>query len=195
MSQHADVDRCSEVLDRLDAWIEGDLDTSEAAEFAAHVDCCRSCQIAKGDAEELISALRSLPEFDIPERVVQAARDRATTGLANRLGEAWRGSIIRPMPALAAVATIVLLVVVLSPWPGPTTQQPVDYEIRRATEETKLALALVENVARRAQLSVAESILENGVAAQTVRGINRSLQIIGGAATAATAVPATPQPH
>jgi anti-sigma factor RsiW len=195
MSQRADLDRCSEVLDRLDAWIDGDIDTSEADAIAAHVDCCQSCQTAKRDAEELIIALRSLPEFDIPDRVVRSARNRATPSLVSRAGEAWRGSIFRPMPALAAVATVVLLVVVFSPWRGPTTPQLVDHEITRATEETKLALALVGSVTRKAELSVAESILEDGVAAQTVRGINRSLQIIGGAATAAAGVPATPLPH
>jgi anti-sigma factor RsiW len=195
MSQRADLDRCSAVLGRLDVWIDGDLDTTEAAQIAAHVESCPSCQAARRDAEELITALRSLPEFEIPERVVQSARDRAALGLVSRVREAWRGSNFRPMPVLAAVATVVLLVVVFSPWRGPSAPHLVDQEITRATEETKMALALVGSVTRKAELSIAESILEDGVAAQTVRGINRSLQIIGGAATAAAAVPATPRPH
>jgi hypothetical protein len=195
MSQRVDLDRCSEVLDRLDAWIDGDLDATEADGIATHVDCCNSCQIAKREAEELISALRSLPEFEIPERMLQSVRGRAAQGFVSRLGEALRGSILRPMPALAAAATVVLAFVVLFPWRSPTVPEYADHEITRAAEETKLALAYVGGVARRAEIRVTERVLEEGVAAQTVRGISRSMKIIGGAATAAADMPATPLPH
>lgn len=195
MSQRADFDRCSEVLDRLDAWIDGDLDEPEAAGIAAHVDRCHPCQTAKREAEELISALRSLPEFEIPDRVLQSVHDRATPGLVSRLGEALRGSILRPVPALAAVATVILAIAVLSPWRSLTTPEYTDHEITRAAEETRLALALVGSVARRGEASIADKVLRDGVAAETVRGINRSLQIIGGAAAAAADMPATPLPH
>jgi hypothetical protein len=195
MSQRADLENCSEVRDRIEAWLDGDLDALEAANLAAHVDLCPSCQIAKREAEELISALRSLPEYGIPERVIQGVRDRTVRGPFFRLQEALQGVVLRPVPALAAVAAIVLMVVVLAPWRIPSSSQYTDHEITRAAKETKLALALVGSAARRAEASLADKVLREGVAAETVRGIDRSLKIIGGAASAAADLPATPRPH
>jgi anti-sigma factor RsiW len=195
MSQHADLDRCSDVLDRLEAWVDGDLDVAEAAEVTEHVGRCHSCRAAKREAEELVGALRSLPEYEIPDRVLRGVRARTASRPLSRLQDALRGSLFRPVPALAAAAAVVLMVVVLLPWRSPSTPEIAELEITRATEETKLALALVGSVARRGEARIAGKILGEGVAAETVRGINRSLQIIGGAVAAKADLPATPLPH
>jgi anti-sigma factor RsiW len=193
MSQCADFECCVDVLERLDAWIDGDLDAAEAAAVEAHIDHCESCQAEQQLAEAVVAELRSMPDFDIPKSVMQTVRERTRPTLVERFQVFLEDFRIRPVPALAAAAAVALMIFVVSPWRRPTEPQYTDQEIARAVAETRLALAYVGSVARRAELRVKERVLNKGVAAQTVRGVRRSLQVIGEAG-AATADPlATPQ--
>jgi anti-sigma factor RsiW len=179
MSQRADFERCAEVLERLDAWIDGDLDKAESTAVEAHVDHCESCRAELRLAETVVAELRALPDFDIPEKVLKAVGKASRPTLAEKLRTFLENSILRPVPALAAVAAVVLMVLVLSPWRRPAEPQYTDQEVARAAAETRLALAYVGSIAQRAELRVKERVLDDGAAAQTVRGFQRSLQVIG----------------
>ena len=193
MSQHAEHDRCAQVLELLEAWIDGDLDEAEAAAVKAHVDQCESCRAEQQLAEAVVVELRALPEFDLPERVLQAVREKTRPTLAQRLRSFFDDLVSRPVPALAAVAAVVLVVLVLSPSPRPTEPEYTDQEVARAVAETRLALAYVGSIAQRAELRVKERVLNEGAAAQTVRGVRRSLRVIGEAGVATADLPATPR--
>jgi anti-sigma factor RsiW len=195
MSQRADFERCAEVLERLDAWIDGDLDKAESTAVEAHVDHCESCRAELRLAETVVAELRALPDFDIPEKVLKAVGKASRPTLAEKLRTFLENSILRPVPALAAVAAVVLMVLVLSPWRRPAEPQYTDQEVARAAAETRLALAYVGSIAQRAELRVKERVLDDGAAAQTVRGFQRSLQVIGEAGVAAANLPATPGPQ
>ena len=194
MLQRVDDQRCSDILDRLDAWIDGDLGESEAALVEAHIDRCASCRAERLVAEELAIELRSLPDYQVPDRVLRAVRTRVRPALWERLKRFLDGSMQRPVTAVAVLA-VVVLVVMVSPWRDRSAPQYTDQEIARATEETKLALAYVGSITRRAELRVKEKIFDDGVAAQTVSGLRQSLKIIGGAAAATADTPATPLPQ
>jgi len=195
MSQHVDGERCAEVLDWLDAWIDGDLDDARAASVKAHVDRCDSCRAEWQLAETVVSELRALPEFDIPERVLRTIRKKTVPPLEERLRAFLADTVFRRLPALAALAAVVLLVLVLSPWRPPAEPQYADEEVARAAAETRLALAYVGNIAQRAELRVKQRVFEQGVAAQTARGFQRSLKFIGEAGVASADLPATPPPQ
>jgi len=193
MSQHAESDRCAHVLDLLEAWIDGDLDDAEAAAVTAHVKQCESCQAERQLAEAVVAELRALPEFDVPERVLQAVRKKTRPTFAEKLGEFVEPFKPRPVPALAAVAAVVVMVLVLSPWRRTPEPQYTDQEVARAVAETKLALAYVGSVSQRAELRIKERVLKEGAAAQTVSGVRRSLRVIGEAGAATVDPPATPR--
>ena len=195
MSPHAEPDRCAQVLELLEAWIDGDLDEAEAAAVKAHVDQCESCRAEQQLAEAVVVELRALPEFDLPERVLQAVREKTRPTLAQRLRSFFDDLVSRPVPALAAVAAVVLVVLVLSPSPRPTEPEYTDQEVARAVAETRLALAYVGSIAQRAELRVKERVLNEGAAAQTVRGVRRSLRVITDAGVATADLPATPRPQ
>jgi len=195
MSQHADSGCCADVLERLDAWIDGDLDDAEAAAVKAHVGRCETCQAEQLLAETVVAELRSMPEFDVPEKILQAVRKETRSTFAERLRAFFDDFVFRPVPALAAVAAVVLILLVLFPWSRPTEPQYTDQEVARAAAETRLALAYVGSIAQRAELRVRERVLDQGAAAQTVRGVRRSLQVIGEAGAAAADLPATPRPQ
>ena len=134
---------CADVLERLDAWIAGDLDDAEAAAVKAHIDQCETCQAEQRLAETVVAELRSMPEFDVPEKVLQTVRKETRSTLAARLLAYFEGFMFRPVPALAAVAAVVLIFLVLFPWSRPTESQYTDQEVARAAAETRLALAYV----------------------------------------------------
>ena len=193
MSQCADFECCADVLERLEEWIDGDLDGDEAAAVTVHIDHCKSCRTELKLAEVVVAELRSMPDFDIPERVMQRVRFKTRPTLLERFRVFLENFRIRPVPAFAAIAAVALMIFVVSPWPRPTEPQYTDQEVARAVAETRLALAYVGRVAQRAELRVKQRVLDEGVAAQTVRGVRHSLQVIGEAGAANADPEATPR--
>ncbi|MHC4934224.1 MAG: anti-sigma factor family protein [Planctomycetota bacterium] len=186
---------CSDVLEGIEAWIDGELGAEEAARFEAHIAQCASCRTEKSEAEDLVMGLRSLPEFDIPTRVLHSVPGFARPPMWARFGATMTASMRRPATAAAAVGVAILAIVLVSPWRGPSTSKYSDQEIERAALEAQLALAYVGDAVQRAELSVKEKILKDGTVIRTVRGFSRSMRIIGEAATAAAELPATPLPQ
>lgn len=195
MSPRADLEMCSDVLEGIEAWIDGELGAEEAARFEAHIAQCASCRTEKSEAEDLVMGLRSLPEFDIPTRVLHSVPGFARPPMWARFGATMTASMRRPATAAAAVGVAILAIVLVSPWRGPSTSKYSDQEIERAALEAQLALAYVGDAVQRAELSVKEKILEDGTVIRTVRGFSRSMRIIGEAASAAAELPATPLPQ
>ena len=194
MSQQVEFDGCADVLDRLDAFLDGDLDRAEAIAVEAHLAGCSACQAEHRLAEEVLIELRALPEFEVPAPVLEAVSSETGAGGWEKFSAIVGSAVRRPLPAAAAVAAVVVAVVLVSPWGGRQSSQYSEEEIRRATEETKLALAYVGDITRRAELRVKEKVLDQGVAAKTVRDVSRTFQIIGGMGAGAANPPATPQP-
>ncbi len=195
MSPRADLEMCSDVLEGLEAWIDGELGAEEAARFEAHIAQCASCRTEKSEAEDLVMGLRSLPEFDVPTRVLHSVPGFARPPMWARFGATTTTSMRRPAAAAAAIAVAMLAIVLVSQWRGPSTPKYSDQEIERAALEAQLALAYVGDAVQRAELSVKEKILEDGTVIRTVRGFSRSMRIIGEAASAAAELPATPLPQ
>jgi anti-sigma factor RsiW len=194
MSQRVDSERCTEVLERLDAWIDGDMGETEAAAIQAHIDGCESCQRERRLAEEVLAELRAMPRFEVPERVLRAVAKETRPGVMERIRSFFEGAVHRPLPAVAMVVVVVLMVVVVFPWHSRSVPEYSDQEISRAADDLRLAFAYVGDITRRAELRVKERVFDESVAAQTMRGVRRSFQIIGGVGTTAMGQAATPLP-
>ncbi len=99
---------CEEVRGRLDDWVEGKLDGSEAESVAAHVAGCDACRAEARALEELLSGAAGLPREIRPPRDLWA-------GIDARLGEAptqARAPRRAGLPAWALVAAALALVIV-----------------------------------------------------------------------------------
>ena len=94
MSRRADFESCSAVLERLEAWVDGELDADEAAGLELHIEGCPSCRFAKSEAEELVAELRSLPEFEIPAHVLQSVPGFARPPVWARFGNPLTPSMV-----------------------------------------------------------------------------------------------------
>ena len=193
MSKPVDV-TCADVLDRLDAWIDGDLDPAEAGVLEAHVEGCAACDEERRLADEIRAELRGLPELDPPDRVIKAVRDET----APTIGERARGLLdtiwARPVPAMAVVAAIVLFMLAVVPWrQSETPPRYTAEEVERAAEETKLALAYVGGIARYAERQARHKVLSDDVVSGTLREISRSIEWTGAAVSSAPATTKLPK--
>jgi anti-sigma factor RsiW len=185
---------CSEVLDLLDAWIDGDLEPAEAGVLEAHVERCTACEAERRLAEEIRATLRGLPELELPDRVMKVVRAET----APTIGERVRGLLdtigARPVPAVAAVAAIVLFIFAVVPLRQSET--PPRYsaeEVERAAEETKLALAYVGGIARYAERQARHKVLSDDAVSGTLREISRSIEWTGAAVSSAPATTKLPK--
>jgi anti-sigma factor RsiW len=193
MSKPVDV-TCADVLDRLDAWIDGDLEPAEAGVLEAHMERCTACEAERRLAEEIRATLRGLPELELPDRVMKVVRAET----APTIGERVRGLLdtigARPVPAGAAVAAIVLFIFAVVPLRQSET--PPRYsaeEVERAAEETKLALAYVGGIARYAERQARHKVLSDDAVSGTLREISRSIEWTGAAVSSAPATTKLPK--
>jgi anti-sigma factor RsiW len=195
MPQRAEARPCEWVLERLEAWVDGDLNEAGHASVMTHVESCESCQRERFLAEEVAAELRALPEFELPDAVVRAVDRRTRPGVVESLFTSLNGVCRRPFPVMTALAAVVAMIVILSPWPNNSSgPEYSEQEITRAAHEVRLAFAYVGAITKRAEVRVTERVLDHDVAAKTVRGVRKSLQFIGEVGSGLPEPPATPQP-
>jgi predicted anti-sigma-YlaC factor YlaD len=110
----ASGDNCSWTLDRLDAFVDGELEGEERVSFESHLEECDSCRSELARARLLVSELRALPEFQCPPQVIA----RAETAVSRRPPRVsaverirgWLGGISIPMPRPAMAAMVLIIV-------------------------------------------------------------------------------------
>ncbi len=178
MSQHADRLPCVQVLELIEPWVDGELEAGRAASVQAHVDSCSSCNAEMRLADEIRAELRAMPNYELPERLLNDIAQATEPTLPSRFRRVLGLLVLRPVPAAVAVAAIVA-VLVIQPWRAPTDAGYTETEVARATAETKLALAYVGGVSRRAQSEIRERVIEGEPVAMTVRRISRSMNWTG----------------
>lgn len=177
MLQFADRMRCRDVDDQLEALIDGDLDPEPAARVEAHIEGCGRCRAERRRAEEVRAALRGMPAFDAPPSVAGAVEAAIADGTAAREPVLARARTGWGLGA-AAVAAAAALVFTLGPQPRPRPPSPTSAEARQAVDDTRLALAVLAGVTRRAEHRVRTRVLE-GAVGTTVRDVSRSLRWVG----------------
>jgi len=183
---------CAEVLENLDAWIDGDVEESVAAVFEEHVSDCQDCQVARRFAEEIRVELRGMPEFSPPGRVLAAVAEATRPTLTERISRVLGWVVLRPVPTAVSLVAMVALLLVIVPRGERQTEQFSEMEIRRATAETRLALAYVSDAAQRAERGVRQKVLEERGFRAAVRGISRTLSWAGDMGVAQPTIPASP---
>jgi len=193
MSRCVERFSCAEVHDRLDAWIDGDLETAEADAVETHVEHCAACDTERRLAEEIWTELSELPELDPPDRVMEVVRGETAPTIGERARGLLDAIFARPAPAVAAIAAIAVLMLAIVPLRQSET--PPRYsveEVERAAEETKLALAYVGGIARYAERQARQKVLSDDAVSGTLREIARSIEWTGAAVSSAPATTKLP---
>ncbi len=69
--------RCSEILERIDDWLEGTLPEKARAGIEAHLSSCDACRLAFGEQRALLDSVAVLPREITPPRNLFPAIRRA----------------------------------------------------------------------------------------------------------------------
>jgi len=171
MSSTVEPMSCDTALDLLDPLLDDELDAPAAKDLRRHLEACPSCSEEAAAAQQTLTQLRSLPEFDPPPRVLEHVRrtiDRDPTshhgpfGGRHRLG--WM--------AAAAVVVLALSAVTI----GRHQTAASETEARRAAAEVTYALACVSNITQRANRAVRNEVIDHRVIPAAARGLGRPLQ-------------------
>jgi len=169
MSQPVEIIGCDEVDDRLEAFLDGDLDATEAAAVAGHLNRCTRCETEHRLARDLLSELRALPRPDAPGSVLEGIR--AEVDAEPLRFRTWSDGL--PLRGLAA-AVVALAIFGGVLWQANRTPTgPSDAEIARATDQAKYALALVGAVS----FDVAGGdLLRDRVLSPALRGVSKGFE-------------------
>jgi anti-sigma factor RsiW len=125
---------CQELDERLDAWVDGELDPRAAAEVEAHLASCALCQARERRLRQLLAHAASLPRSITPPRDLWP-------DIARRIGRertwSWAAGGFQPWALAVAATVLVGLVAVL--WSGRAPSAARTVEIPAATPEARRA--------------------------------------------------------
>lgn len=102
-------------LEQLASYVDGSLKGPERLEVERHLSSCAQCRSEVGAATEARTALRSMPEVEVPADLGVPALEAMEAREAHRPGPPrW----VRAMPFVAAAAVVVLLLAITLPHVG-----------------------------------------------------------------------------
>jgi anti-sigma factor (TIGR02949 family) len=166
---------CEWALDRIEAYLDDDLDAPERARLEDHLAACAPCARELALAARVREGLRALPFFEAPAHVVEAA-ERAALGAGTAPGAdvvvlPARRRVLRGWPA-AAAAVVVLVAAGL--WLGGRGRGDgrgeelaragvTEAEVEAAGVEIAIAFGYVGKYSDRAARIVRDDVLEERV--------------------------------
>ena len=121
---------CQEVDERLDDWVDGDLEPGAASEVQAHLASCAECQARERRLRQLLAHAASLPRSVAPPRDLWP-------GIAQRIGRerTWSWGLNSWQPWALAAAATVLVGLAAALWTARTPAAVRTVEIPAATPE------------------------------------------------------------
>lgn len=159
--------RCQWTLDRIEPYLDGDIDAAERAAFETHCAGCAGCAREVSLAIRIRRELRSLPVFDAPLDVIERSSREIATASPNvvPLRAARRRRLVLPALAAAIIAVAAAL------WFTNERRQYDGYsvaEIERARAEMALAFGYVD---RYSDGVVREDVIEKRVVPRIERAM------------------------
>lgn len=168
MSQQDEDMRCEIALDHIEAFIDDELPTEFALGLRRHLKGCPSCARELKDARRTIAAVRAMPEFDPPQRTIEAVRLEVEAQGRGR--SAFHGRRTRLLAVAAAV-----LISVLGGTAVMRHDRGPDAEALRAAAEIEYALACVGEITRRANRTATARVMNGTAVSSAVDGVTRTL--------------------
>ncbi|HET6463221.1 MAG TPA: zf-HC2 domain-containing protein [Candidatus Krumholzibacteria bacterium] len=161
---------CEWVLERVDAFVDGELGEGERAAVTAHCASCGECTRELDLAIRVRRELLALPSFKPPTHVIDTAEREADAVATNVIPIAThrrRRVAARMAAALAAAAVVVVGAIV---WQHTRQPQYSEADVRRATAEIAMAFGYVD---RYSDGVVREDVLEKRVMPRIERALSR----------------------
>jgi len=176
---------CEWALDRIDGYLDNDLDEAERARFVRHVSACGACTRELAFAQRVRAELHALPSFEAPARAVEAAAraSGSATLLPNvvPLPDRRRPSRLRWAAAAAAVLVLVLSGLWFEArkrgggYRGELARAGVtEAEVAQASAEVALAFGYVGKYSERAAEVLYDDVLEQRVVPRVGQALKAS---------------------
>ncbi|MGB6045894.1 MAG: MG2 domain-containing protein [Pirellulales bacterium] len=127
------ISHSDHVVDHVDDYLHGVLNTADAKYVASHCGVCKICRLALEEAERRMSALKAIPPAEASEELVQKTLDRVGAKAERR---ARTGRLLRKT-VLYATAASVLIIGSLNLYYYNLTASP--YDLRLLGQEQLLA--------------------------------------------------------
>ena len=161
---------CEWVLERVDAFVDGELGEGERAAVTAHCATCGGCTRELDLAIRVRRELRALPSFKAPAHVINAAEREANAIATNVIPiPAHRRRMAERIGAALAAAAVVAVGALV--WEHSRAPQYTEEDVRRATAEMALAFHYVD---RYSDGVVREDVLGKRVMPRIERAISTS---------------------
>jgi hypothetical protein len=99
-------------LERLYAYLEGDLSPAESRDIEGHLPACRPCRDAVEERRRLLQAIESLPTFEVPPDFAKGVMDRISVAPARAKVSfvRWSAAAVAGFLAFVAVLSVFALV-------------------------------------------------------------------------------------
>lgn len=167
MTRSNHMDHCPWTLERIEPYLDGEIDAQELATFESHLSTCASCAQELELASRIVGELRALPSLHSPDHIVDAALERAQRKpITGRVRE-WidRGLRGAMRPAMAAMLVVVIAVTVFvvtqrdRTSPQMLSSEYSDAEIQDAQAQAIIAFAYVGKYTSRASTILTDDVL------------------------------------
>lgn len=170
MSSTAEPMYCETALDLIEPFLDDELEASVAGRLRRHLDECPTCTNEAAAARQLLNGLRSLPEIDLPARVVEQVE--------RTIDRERFHNIDRPAGRrLSWLATAAVLVLAVGAVMNDRLQSASNGEdARRAAAELTYALACVSDITQRANRAVRNQVIDHRIVPVAARGLARPFQ-------------------
>ena len=178
MSRWPEDPRCAETRERVELYLDGELDAEDLTRIRGHLERCPACAAQIQLAREIQAELRALPELDTPAPVLARILDQTVRGRRSAVDSRWWMSWPRPLwGALAAAGlALVLGLAVFSQRassPEPALRNPAT--LARATAEARYALVKTGLLTAKAGTVLREKALRDRVVVPTRHVLNQAL--------------------
>lgn len=138
--------RCEEVIELLEAYVEGELDESEQEIVETHISGCELCKQELALTQSIPSLVGSLQTPSVPEDIVPNTLERLQkTPTARRWWLRSWGAFLSRKWQLTGVVCALLIISLLSIGYHRMNREPkiTDAEVAAAAADLKLALGIV----------------------------------------------------
>jgi len=149
-------------LERIDAYIDAELNQAEQSLFEGKLAIDTELQQAVKDARQLRTALADLPQLKCPKRVTDKVFEMTETSPV---------PIMRWLPATAGIAAALVLSVSL--WLPGHSSNPSTAELAKAQQDFELAMGYLEKASQSATRHVGAQWVNGGIVAPVNRGLDQ----------------------
>lgn len=186
---------CVDALERIEAYLDGELDATEATALEHHRKACPACAEELAWARRVRQELRALPPLEcspgVMDSVMAAAAGPPAVGTTAAEAPASESVLPFPQPTrstqrfapwalrFAAAAAVVLAVLAGALLLRPTAPQTqfTAAELAQAEKEARLAFAYLSTIQRRAGHKIQQDVLVKHVVGPPQQALSRIVEL------------------